>query len=198
MDTPVAHCLVGLSIFCFVRRTPVINQPGGVRSLVIILLIAANLPDFDFLPGLLFGSPEKFHRQFSHSIAFCLMATAALLIYLKLARIQASIFISALWFTAIFSHLAIDWISLDVAGLPGIELWWPVSEHRYIADPVLFLGARRNEIFSELTVGYNLFAITWELLILVPVLALSSFLSDLLAAKRHRVAESVIITLKEH
>jgi membrane-bound metal-dependent hydrolase YbcI (DUF457 family) len=146
--------------------------------MLVVLLIGSNLPDFDFLPGLLIGSPDQYHRAFSHSLLFCLLATVPLLIYLKVAKIKSRAFISLMWLIAILTHLAIDWVSLDVSDPAGIELLWPFSGQRFMSDPVIFPGARRDEIFSSFTLSYNLFAVTWEILLLVPFVALCRFFYD--------------------
>jgi hypothetical protein len=83
-----------------------------------------------------------------------------------------------MWLIAILTHLAIDWVSLDVSDPAGIELLWPFSGQRFMSDPVIFPGARRDEIFSSFTLSYNLFAVTWEILLLVPFVALCRFFYD--------------------
>ena len=178
MATPVAHCLAGVSLFYLSRNYVASRGMHTSKYVLALLLIGTNLPDLDFLPGLLVGSPGQFHRAFSHSLVFGVLVTLPLLIYLKAARVPACITISLLWFTAIFSHLVIDWMSLDVADPAGIELLWPMSEERFMTDPSIFLGVRRDDVFSSFTLSYNLFAITWEILLLLPFVALCRYLSD--------------------
>lgn len=171
MATPVAHCLAGYSIYYLARSHSSTGGTAVSGVLLATLLLGANLPDLDFLPGFLFGNPERFHREFSHSLAFAGMSVLPLIIYLKASAKPGVTGISICWLLAVLSHLLIDWLSLDTSIPSGIELLWPFSTQRFTADIPLFLGARRDELFSSFTISYNLIAITWEMLMLLPFVA---------------------------
>lgn len=178
MATPVAHCLAGCSIYYLARVHPSVRLQSSTQTLLIMLLAAASLPDFDFIPGLILGAPERFHREFSHSVAFTSLTTLMVLLYLKASARPAALLVSLSWFCAVLSHLLIDWLSLDTSDPIGIELFWPVSAERFSATNTAFLGVRREDILSEFSIGYNLFAVTWEVILLVPVVAMCRFISD--------------------
>ncbi len=69
MCTPVGHSLAALGIFYLAGRRPSRDE---IRRLGWFIVLA-NLPDFDFIPGILIGDPGRFHHTYSHSIGFVLL-----------------------------------------------------------------------------------------------------------------------------
>ncbi len=68
--TSVGHSLAGLSLYLiFERKLSLLKE----WKEVLFFLILANLPDLDFLPGIVSGDLNRYHHGASHSIGFCLL-----------------------------------------------------------------------------------------------------------------------------
>lgn len=65
MPSPVGHTLAGLCGYVVAQGHVAPDRRGWLLTGSVVL---ANLPDLDFLPGLLLGDPMYFHRQGRHSI----------------------------------------------------------------------------------------------------------------------------------
>jgi membrane-bound metal-dependent hydrolase YbcI (DUF457 family) len=76
MPTPIAHTAIALGIYMLSERelNGLLKKPKEVMLVCSLCL----LPDMDFIPVLLTGD-FGYHRHFSHSVAFALLAT--LIIY---------------------------------------------------------------------------------------------------------------------
>ena len=71
MPSPIGHSLVGLIVFHYFKQK---NLKWSFLSIVLVILVS-NLPDFDFIPGILLGEPNRFHHGISHSFGFVIMIT---------------------------------------------------------------------------------------------------------------------------
>ena len=89
MASPIGHSLIGISIYyIFLNRFgPNAIKAGGIGIIGAILL--ANLPDGDFVFGLLIGDPDRFHGLLSHSLVFA-VSVAAMLAYITRERTSFS------------------------------------------------------------------------------------------------------------
>lgn len=167
MPTPIGHSLAGLAV----------HLAGGARSprhavYALGLVVAANLPDIDFLPGYLTGSPRAFHWGPTHSItAAVLVALAAGLIARRLGRRFAPAFV--LVGIAYGSHLLLD-MSIGHIFTPssGLQVFWPFSPGRHLLPWPVFLTAPPGRapldtLFSSAAIPL----ILRELLVLGPVVA---------------------------
>lgn len=165
MPSPVGHTLAGCCLaVAAAGRTPALGTPAFGAALI----VAANLPDLDFL-GLLFGFPAaSVHQSATHSIAFAL-AAAVPLAWLprgSVPRLQAWRWLAA----AGLAHLALDFVSHDALPPIGIPLGWPFSDARWHSATELFPGSDRSRLFSE----RNLRELATELAWLLPPLLLLS------------------------
>jgi len=166
MPTPVAHTLAGACIAALASR----SLPAA-RALPVTaaLVLAANLPDFDYL-ALLRGreAMERFHQGVFHSIGF--VATATLPLALLLRR---RLGIARAWLlpaTAGLTHLLLDLMVVDLKPPIGFAIFWPLSEARFHAPITLFPGIDRvsilsmknlHELFAELAWSFS----SWLLLL---------------------------------
>ena len=64
MPLPVIHSYVGYKIY---KASLSDEQKKNWRIAAFVMLIA-NLPDLDMIPGMIFGNPEAFHRSITHSL----------------------------------------------------------------------------------------------------------------------------------
>ena len=142
-----------------------------------LYLFAANTPDLDFIPGFLIGDANRYHHGISHSIGFALVFASAFslfLILLKRAGTRPRCYRRnfAISFCLYFSHIVLDYLSID-SGLPyGEPLFWPLSNKYYIA-PFAFLPEIRrasasSEFIPSLFSLHNLWAASVEFLLLFP------------------------------
>lgn len=164
MASPVAHSLAGAIVYLATQR----RTDGGDRRRLWWLILAANLADFDLLPGVLIGNHSLFHRTFSHSISAALLV--ALLAYAAghWRRQPQPWRMAVLMLVACGSHLLIDWMSFDPGPVAGIPLLLPFSGEHFMAEPSVFLNIERQQWLSGAVIIHNLKAVLLELLILGP------------------------------
>lgn len=167
MASPVAHSLTGAIIYSSTGRRPLAADPE-----LWWLVLAACLPDFDLIPGVLLGDDSLFHRTFSHSIPAAVLF--ALVVYLICLRrgIRAPVRATLLMAIAYLSHLLVDFVSFDPGPVAGIPLFWPFSYETYMADATVFLKVERNNLWSTAIIIHNIKAVLLEITILGPPAAL--------------------------
>jgi membrane-bound metal-dependent hydrolase YbcI (DUF457 family) len=183
MPTPIGHSLLGMIIFHGV-------QPRFRRGWVLVFIFAANFPDLDFLPGLLIGRPNAFHHGPSHSLA------AAILVGLVFGLIfryfqKGNFWYYFLVFSGVgFSHLVLDYFTIDTAPPFGAPILWPISDQYFISPvPVfsdVYRGDTSNTFLSGLLIAHNGWTIVREIVILAPVAALGMLLRKKLEPKFKR------------
>ncbi len=163
MASPIAHSLTGAAIYYLF--TP--GRRQNTKQLLLIV-IAANLADFDLLAGLLVGDPDTFHRIISHSLSAALAVTLLAYLYCRYHyRVEARR-ITLMVLLALLSQLAIDWLSYDDKPPQGIAVFWPWSGEYYMSDTSLFLNVRRDNLFTQAVLMHNFKALVREILILGP------------------------------
>ncbi len=183
MPSPLAHTLAGCTAATLAAAR---HAPSGVRwRWLLLLVLLANLPDLDFLPGLFIGQPEAFHRGASHSAAAALLCGGALgaVGWWRGARV-------GLWFAlgagAYGSHLVLDFFSPATDASSGLPLLWPLSAERFLSPWPLFLSIEKSGVgagfLASLLSAHNLVAVVWEAVLLAPVVAAAFFLQRQRAA----------------
>lgn len=126
MSTPLGHVAIGIA-WAFTA-----GGPAPTWSRVALGASAAAAADLDFLPGLLVGSPARFHHGPSHSV-FVMLVAAALVLRVISRRRPVEVHDVALVTGAFLSHLVLDWLTHDPGTRRGLPLAWPLSEHRFSA-----------------------------------------------------------------
>ena len=119
MPSPLLHCATGVAFYSLDRR-------GFKRHRLrcaLIIVVAALLPDFDFIPGLLLGDPNRYHGGWTHSIGFAVMAGCVLGLLGKGCRLRVGIWSSL----ACFSHALLDTLTVDLRPPYGVPVLWPFS-----------------------------------------------------------------------
>lgn len=175
MATPIGHTLAGWAVYRASTRS-------RRRSLWLLLLYVAlaNVPDVDFVPGVLAGRPALYHQGPTHSLAAALLVSVAVA-----ACFQRSVgfsFLALLGFSlaAFGSHLAIDLLGRDRTSPFGLPLFWPFSGARFISPTPIFLGVRHAPTGSETTIQWignilslrNLAAVGLEIALIGPFVLL--------------------------
>lgn len=169
MPSPVGHSLAGYLIY---QLTPGEN-PRHKWSLVALYLVVASAPDLDFIPGLLVGDAGRYHHGITHSIGFAVLVGLAVSVILYLHKRAAILRNFTVFFSLYFSHVVMDYFSLDT-GIPyGVPISWPLSSKYYIAPFALFSDVTRvsssgTMFLSSLFSLHNLWSVCVELIVFLP------------------------------
>ncbi|HEX6135382.1 MAG TPA: metal-dependent hydrolase [Longimicrobiales bacterium] len=135
MPTPVGHSLAALAIHLTTPNRPLRQQ--WVPALILVVL--ANLPDIDFLPGYLAGEPRLYHWGPTHSFAAALIA--GLLAGLVARRLTGRFLPMALLGGAAYaSHVCLDLLLGPGVLLRsmGLQVFWPFSTEPHMAPWSVF------------------------------------------------------------
>jgi len=164
MASPIAHTLAGASIYYLACK-----KTGVSWWFFLVIIVAASLPDFDLIPGLILGNSDIFHRTVSHSIYAAIFSGVLFFICLKALAIDLALTRSIVWTTAVLSHLVIDWLTFDNVSPQGIAALWPVSDIFFMSNTTIFMHIERHNLFDPDTIIHNLTAGLLELIILLPM-----------------------------
>jgi inner membrane protein len=172
MPSPVGHSLAGLIIY---QIAPEI-QGLARRQVIALYLFAANAPDLDFVPGLIAGAPNRFHHGISHSMGLALLFAGLATLVLRRFDRQRLWRHFLVFFSLYLSHLILDYLSADYGAPYGVPLFWPASNTYYMSPLVLFSDIHRSttttQFFPSLLSAHNLWSVSRECLVLVPILLL--------------------------
>jgi membrane-bound metal-dependent hydrolase YbcI (DUF457 family) len=174
MPSPVAHSLTALALRLLVPATA--QQRVWMPALFLVVL--ANLPDVDFIPGYLTSDPRAYHWGPTHSV------TAALAVALLVGWVaQRSGHRFKLWFllagTAYGSHLMLDLLLGPGAPSIGLQILWPFSTDRFMARVSVFRMAPASIAEGPVAAFFSLEMlpiIAREVLILLPVVIVAWFI----------------------
>jgi inner membrane protein len=139
-------------------------------------VLAANLPDLDFLPGIVIGQPGAFHHGPSHSIAFAVLFGTLVGAFAQKRRLYAFV-ISALLY---LSHVFLDFLVDDPSFPHGVPLFWPFSDAFFMASPAIFpkfdYASHSLEFFGAVFTVDNFVTVITEIGYMFPVFVLVSHL----------------------
>jgi inner membrane protein len=174
MSSPVGHSLAGYIFYCLRVKSGSAKRDGILFSAA---LFTANLPDLDFLPGLIIGQPNLYHHGISHSIGAALVA--ALLMAWGVGFLRRSSFLkNYFFFFAIYcSHLLLDFFSIDTRPPAGIPALWPLTLRYFISSHPILPPVRHShldnattfQVLTDIFSLHNLYAIFLECSIMLPV-----------------------------
>lgn len=170
MPSPVGHTLAGCCLAALAARNGRDASAAAGAPFVAAVLVAANLPDADFLLGPLLRplGVALAHQGPTHSLAF--VAAAALGLAFALAR-SGGVRLPAVlgWLLAAgTAHLLLDFVSHDDVPPIGLPLLWPLADTYHHSPIDLFPGTDRDHPVS----ARNAFELLAELAWLLPLLAL--------------------------
>jgi membrane-bound metal-dependent hydrolase YbcI (DUF457 family) len=165
MPSPIGHSLAGYAVGRFIGK----ENGRGLFYQVLGTIMMANLPDMDFLPGLLLNRPALFHEGILHSLGFALFfSLIGAAIAWKLGKSIRQTFILGL--VAYSSHLLLDMLQPDGRPPYGIPFLWPINR-LYLMSPVALLpgvhhvastSATTLDLITGLLDRHNLWAIAFE------------------------------------
>ena len=130
-------------------------------SAVLLCAVAGTAPDLDFLWGR--------HNQETHSLGAALIAGLAVFAWKKSARLAGAVTLA--W----ISHVLFDWLGSDTTPPLGVMALWPLSSDYYFSNAFFFEAISRRYWLDNF-ITHNVWAVTKEILILGPVLALAVYL----------------------
>jgi inner membrane protein len=162
MPSPIGHTLAGLSGYLLLRYQ--VSQPKRIW-LCLSSIAIANLPDIDFLPGLLQGQPWLYHRQATHSFCLALLFSWLLTWWAKPTGLPRRLI--RLWSAGLYcSHIVLDLLVIDRKPPAGVQALWPFSNN-YVLAPISFIPGLQAQ--SPVWNGQNLWAVSCEILLLLPI-----------------------------
>jgi membrane-bound metal-dependent hydrolase YbcI (DUF457 family) len=135
----------------------------GIRYPAVVCVVAACLPDIDFLWGR--------HNMETHSIGFALLVGLLVFAWTRSRRLSVACLL------AVGSHVLFDWLGSDDFPPLGVMALWPFSSEFYFADAYVFATiSRRYQLPGFLE--HNVLAVLRELAILVPIAAIAYFVQS--------------------
>ncbi|RPH64695.1 MAG: metal-dependent hydrolase [Acidobacteria bacterium] len=168
MPSSVGHGLMGLSVAWFVASVRSAGARSQSRSqqwaLALVCVALAVLPDVDLMFGV--------HRGPTHSLGAVLLVSLAAAGYAWWRRLPV-LLVAVSCGLAYASHLVLDWLGKDSRTPRGIMLCWPWSSEYYTSGADLFLEISRRYWLPDEVIWGNLRSIGWELVLLLPLLALA-------------------------
>ncbi|MCJ7526130.1 MAG: metal-dependent hydrolase [Candidatus Aminicenantes bacterium] len=184
MPLPIGHALAGLA--CAQVRPGFFFRNRWYDAFFFVFL--ANLPDADFLPGIILGHPNLYHHGIFHSVgaALAVAAVGGCFFYFTGHRVWTR---AAAIFLVFSSHLLLDLFALDLVAPYGLPLLWPLANRYFIASHPIFINVirsgRANDFFISLFNRHNMSAAGREILILGGALAAVVVVRRLLKKKDH-------------
>lgn len=134
---------------------------GLAPSAVVLCAIAGAAPDVDFLWGR--------HNQETHSLFAAVAAGLVVFAWKRNARLALAVTLA--W----TSHVLFDWLGSDTTPPLGVMALWPFSSEYYFSNAFFFEAISRRYWLDNF-ISHNVWAVTRELLILGPPLALAWWL----------------------
>src|SRR5579885_3104287 len=125
MALPVGHAAAGYLAYEAVR--PAGRHRAGWLATALLL---ANAPDLDYLPGLLVGHPDAWHRGVTHSLAAALAVAAGVTALAAARRLPGRLALGAALAWA--SHLLLDFVTQNALPPRGIPLFSPWSARTFV------------------------------------------------------------------
>ena len=119
-------------------------------------MVAANLPDVDFIPGLLIGEFNAFHHGPSHSLLWAIGVGVGCWLIAEAMGSGKSRFKGWLAFALVTSHLAADYLCEDRSAPFGIMVFWPMSDQFFLFSHPIFHAMSKStlvEVFTSENVG---------------------------------------------
>lgn len=189
MASPIGHSLVGLAVAD-------LSESGSAARRYwwyALTLLSVNAADLDFLPGLVVGDVNRFHRSATHSLLAAVIFGLGVMVVARLWRLPAVR--AALVSTGLYAtHLFLDFLSGNGAKPSGQPLLWPFARGEVISPwtPLAGIdhGTRGDALwqFIEVLLSLNnLQVILVEALLFAPLLLLARYLRAPASAGRGRV-----------
>ena len=175
MPSPLGHSLIGLAV----ANVPLKQRLYSSIFWFMFVLIAANAPDLDFVPGWLQGDINRYHHGISHSIgmAFIFAGFASVFACTLKQPYKLAFFVALIVF---LSHLLSDYIGVDKVEPYGAPFLWPFSSEYFLAPVQVFhpvehgnVGETQSGVLDKIFSRENIVAAAVEFLIILPLWVLT-------------------------
>lgn len=186
VPSPFLHGLAGAAL------APAIRDRRRLFIVLTSLVIAANAPDFDLIPGLLIGDAARFHHGWAHSLGAAALAGGVAVIAAGWLGIARRVRFGMLIAAAYSSHLILDMLSTGKGVYNAVPLYWPLSHQGYILPPAVFpdivYDPRAAFFFLSLVSWHNVYAVAVELAVAAALFSALEISRALLAKRSGRQA----------
>ncbi len=132
MPSPIGHSLMGYTVY--LAASP--KKRGMRKRLLLFSLIAANIPDLDFLPGLIMGELRRYHHGASHSILFSMLFGLMIGVVYKIICGDGFKKGFVLACVLYLSHIILDYFVRSPGR--GVPLFWPFYDGYFMTSVVVF------------------------------------------------------------
>jgi membrane-bound metal-dependent hydrolase YbcI (DUF457 family) len=194
MPSPVGHALAGIAVALAADDQAARRGLKWflTRPLTVVAVVLATAPDADL-------ALSGFHRTVTHSIGGTALVTIVAILVTgwvtryavgrtkpapgsgqpAVASPQTAVGsrpfawgVVLVCMAAHATHLLTDWLGADFSQPAGIQLLWPFSGRWFISGWDVFPRIERRQIFSATSMAINAQAIIWEVVVVVPLIAL--------------------------
>ena len=142
--------------------------------LILFVIVIANLPDIDYVPGVLTGDINAYHHGYTHTLGWVFVVSCGLWLCRRAWVDTAGWTLFALVLAVMTSHLLADIVTADGSFPYGIMIFWPISDTYFISPLTVFWKLMKEE-WADVFQFYNLIAVAveavWGALIIGLVLA---------------------------
>lgn len=156
MPSPIGHSLIGLAIGVAAMPgdapgTRVARRLWRRRWMLLGCVVVANLPDLDYVPGLLTGAMNAYHYNITHSIGWVALAGFGLWLLLRAIRPRTGLACLLLLLALLGSHLLADFWCEDRSPPYGMPIYWPVSSQWHTAERPVFMAMDKDTLRDVFT-----------------------------------------------
>ena len=173
MPSPVGHSIIGAAIgaaWLLPRASfsEAVREARRKRWPLLGCIALANLPDIDYVPGILSGDLNAYHHFYTHTPGWCALVAAAVWCAMKFFR-SVSVRDFGWIFSLLASHLVADFLTEDRRPPIGIMALWPLDQGFYISPQTIFLHLKKNT-FGDFAQWHNVKAALVETAWCLPLL----------------------------
>lgn len=167
MPSPIGHSLISVGASLFYKG----EEKRFFRhwKFILFVILIGNLPDFDFIPGILMGNLSIFHSTYTHTIGFAVLVGFLVWAVSKIIHIKRPFGLALFSFILIILHLLADAFNYDSRPPLGVMLFWPITKKYFYMPLQIFFPFNRHDLGQFFSTG-NLIATISELSVGLPLI----------------------------
>ena len=159
MPTPIAHSLLGLSVglaYTLPRGSwgDLARAARKKMGVLVFAVVVSNLPDMDYLPGLLSGYLNSYHHYYTHTVFWMVLMGGGLYLCQRALMAGTTGRDMAFIVSLLALHLLADWVTADGLAPYGMMLAWPWSD-RFTLSPVSLFPKTEKLSVADLFSAHN-------------------------------------------